>query len=181
MAEDQFQYIKLPDGSYGKFLSNASDADIQAAIKKDFPDAFKQQPYYQAPGLGKINLDPNLSQAEKDQIIKSTGATLVQPEADMVKQAAPESLTDKVLRLGKAAAGVALPVAGGLGGAVLGAASPVPGGALGGEMLGSAGGEYLAQKLGLAEPSTAQIALAGAAPVAGRAIGAVGRALPISK
>jgi|SRR5882757_707821 len=41
MADD-VQYIKLPDGSYGKFAANAKDEDIQAAISKDFPDAFKQ-------------------------------------------------------------------------------------------------------------------------------------------
>lgn len=37
---DQFQYIKLPDGSYGKFAANASDEQIRAAIQKDFPNAF---------------------------------------------------------------------------------------------------------------------------------------------
>jgi hypothetical protein len=44
MADDQFQYIKLPDGSYGKFAANASDDDIKGAISKDFPDAFSGQP-----------------------------------------------------------------------------------------------------------------------------------------
>jgi hypothetical protein len=37
---DQFQYVKLPDGSYGKFSATASDDDIKAAISKDFPKAF---------------------------------------------------------------------------------------------------------------------------------------------
>ena len=37
---DEFQYIRLPDGSYGKFLSSASDAQIRQAIEKDFPQAF---------------------------------------------------------------------------------------------------------------------------------------------
>jgi hypothetical protein len=40
MADD-VQYIKLPDGSYGKFAASAKDEDIQSAISKDFPNAFK--------------------------------------------------------------------------------------------------------------------------------------------
>lgn len=39
-GDQQFQYIKLPDGQYGKFRSDASDADIRAAIQKDYPNAF---------------------------------------------------------------------------------------------------------------------------------------------
>lgn len=38
---DQFQYIKLPDGSYGKFRADATDAEIRGHIQNDFPDAFK--------------------------------------------------------------------------------------------------------------------------------------------
>jgi len=38
---DQFQYVKMPDGSYGKFAANASDDVIRAAVQKDFPDAYK--------------------------------------------------------------------------------------------------------------------------------------------
>lgn len=41
---DQVQYIKLPDGSYGKFAADASDATIRGAIEKDFPDAFNAKP-----------------------------------------------------------------------------------------------------------------------------------------
>lgn len=41
---DQFQYVKLPDGSYGKFAANASDETIRGAIEKDFPDAFNAKP-----------------------------------------------------------------------------------------------------------------------------------------
>lgn len=41
---DQFQYIKLPDGSYGKFAADASDATIRGAVEKDFPDAFNAKP-----------------------------------------------------------------------------------------------------------------------------------------
>jgi hypothetical protein len=39
MADD-YQYIKLPDGSYGKFSANATDDAIRTAILKDFPSAF---------------------------------------------------------------------------------------------------------------------------------------------
>lgn len=44
MSDDQVQYIKLPDGSYGKFAAGANDATIRAAVEKDFPDAFKAAP-----------------------------------------------------------------------------------------------------------------------------------------
>src|SRR5215469_13479610 len=33
---DQFQYVRLPDGSYGKFAANATDAQIRAQIAKNF-------------------------------------------------------------------------------------------------------------------------------------------------
>lgn len=38
---DQFQYVKLPDGSYGKFRADASDDVIKSAIEKDFPGTFQ--------------------------------------------------------------------------------------------------------------------------------------------
>lgn len=34
---NELQYVKLPDGSYGKFKIDADDAAIVAAIEKDFP------------------------------------------------------------------------------------------------------------------------------------------------
>lgn len=40
MPDDRFQYVKLPDGSYGKFRADATDAQIRAAITKDFPNAY---------------------------------------------------------------------------------------------------------------------------------------------
>lgn len=40
---DEFQYVKLPDGSYGKFRSDASDDVIRSAILKDFPAAYAQK------------------------------------------------------------------------------------------------------------------------------------------
>ena len=38
---DDFQYVKMPDGSYGKFRADASDDVIRQAVAKDFPTAFK--------------------------------------------------------------------------------------------------------------------------------------------
>lgn len=59
MADDQFQYVKLPDGSYGKFASSASDDDIKTAIQKDFPDAFTPTPTQQA--ANRVGYVPNTS------------------------------------------------------------------------------------------------------------------------
>jgi hypothetical protein len=39
-ATKDFQYIKLPDGSYGKFRADATDEQIRAAVTKDFPNAY---------------------------------------------------------------------------------------------------------------------------------------------
>lgn len=46
---DQYQYIKMPDGSYGKFDANASDDEIRGHVQKDFPDAFKGQTQQASP------------------------------------------------------------------------------------------------------------------------------------
>src|SRR5205823_5483041 len=35
-----FQYIKLPDGSYGKFRGDAGDDVIKATIEKHYPGTF---------------------------------------------------------------------------------------------------------------------------------------------
>lgn len=55
----QFQYIKLPDGSYGKFASDATDDVIKGAIQKDFPDAFTPTPTQQA--SNRVGYVPNTS------------------------------------------------------------------------------------------------------------------------
>lgn len=66
---DNFQYIKLPDGSFGKFDAAASDDVIKSAIQKDFPQAFaskKVTPSFQQqltdkpdqPGLQPISTSP---------------------------------------------------------------------------------------------------------------------------
>ncbi len=39
---DTYQYVKLPDGTYGKFSASATDTQIRAQIAKDFPSAYKQ-------------------------------------------------------------------------------------------------------------------------------------------
>lgn len=58
--EQQFQYIKLPDGSYGKFNAKANDTVIRSAIQKDFPNAFKP---FGADALGKAtSIGPRPSQ-----------------------------------------------------------------------------------------------------------------------
>ena len=41
---EQFQYVRLPDGSYGKFNASASDNEIRAKITAAFPDAYKVPP-----------------------------------------------------------------------------------------------------------------------------------------
>lgn len=37
---DQFQYLKLPDGSYGKFSADASPEDMRSAVERQFPEAY---------------------------------------------------------------------------------------------------------------------------------------------
>lgn len=74
--------------------------------------------------------------------------------------------------------GMAPSIAGGMAGAPAGGAigtmvAPGPGtavGALIGQMLGSGGGEWLAQKMGWTEPSTGSILLSAAAPGVGKAV-----------
>jgi hypothetical protein len=39
--DQQYQYVKLPDGQVGKFRSDASDGEIRSKIEKAYPDAYK--------------------------------------------------------------------------------------------------------------------------------------------
>jgi hypothetical protein len=64
----------------------------------------------------------------------------------------------------------ALPLAGQLGGAAAGLASPVPGGVYMGEAVGAMVGEYLNQKLGITEQSMGEVVLAGAMPGVARGV-----------
>lgn len=41
---DNFQYVKMPDGSYGKFAADATPDQMRSAVQQHFPDAYKQQP-----------------------------------------------------------------------------------------------------------------------------------------
>lgn len=43
-GEQQFQYIKLPDGSYGQFPANASDEQISGVIAKNYPETATYRP-----------------------------------------------------------------------------------------------------------------------------------------
>lgn len=36
----QYQYVKLPDGSYGRFRANQTDQEIRSLISRDFPQAY---------------------------------------------------------------------------------------------------------------------------------------------
>lgn len=59
---DQFQYVKLPDGSYGKFDAGVGDDAIRSAIVRDFPDAFRKvQSPIAPPKLRPPNVDMHRS------------------------------------------------------------------------------------------------------------------------
>lgn len=186
------EYLQLPDKSYTPFPDGLDEKGKLGFAKQAF-GAFQTQ-FKQTESKDVAAAQAYSSKAQADLARASkTGESLAGPLpadqladtstmiANQTDQGKPESITDRILRYGKTAGGIALPVAGGLLGAVGGMATPVPGGALMGEMAGSAGGEYLAQKLGLSEPSNVQLGLAAAMPGAGRLVGAAGRALPISR
>lgn len=40
MADEKYQYVKLPDGSYGKFPASASDDQIRTVLASQFPQEF---------------------------------------------------------------------------------------------------------------------------------------------
>src|ERR1700735_1622586 len=42
--DQQFLWVKMPDGSYGKFNAGTPDATIRATILKNFPDAYSKTP-----------------------------------------------------------------------------------------------------------------------------------------
>lgn len=88
------------------------------------------------------------------------------PSKESPKEDEP-GLIRKALSIAK---GMSPSMIGGLAGGAAGAASPIPGGTLIGEMLGSGGGEWLAQKMGWTEPSTGSILLSAAAPGVGKAV-----------
>lgn len=86
--QEQVQYIKLPDGSYGKFSANATDDEIRGHIQKDFPDAFPKQE--EDTGIiGKLqhSFDENTRTNPKDPLLEtglkslvgSLGASFIHP------------------------------------------------------------------------------------------------------
>jgi len=91
-GQDQFQYVKLPNGEYGKFRSDATDAQIRAAILKDFPDAYKKESpsLWQAANtpLGK---DVNVKMQEENQRI-----------SDWIAMHAPPSMTGPLTQAARA-------------------------------------------------------------------------------
>src|SRR5215472_4611714 len=50
---EQYQYIKLPDGTYGKFAADATDAQIRATVAKNFPTTPAQAQPAPSPNLMK--------------------------------------------------------------------------------------------------------------------------------
>lgn len=60
----QYQYIKLPDGSYGKFAANASDDQIKSSILKDFPDAYGKQQTAGSRYAESLGISPNADPSE---------------------------------------------------------------------------------------------------------------------
>ena len=48
-GQEQFQYVRMPDGSYGKFRADATDTDISKAIARDFPEAYAKEHTAAAP------------------------------------------------------------------------------------------------------------------------------------
>jgi hypothetical protein len=118
---------------------------------------------------------------EKAQNVPSTSPTNTPEEQQASADAQDESWLHMIGRSVKEAA---LPTLGGLGGAAVGSVLG-PGGTIAGEMAGSAGGEWLNQKLGItnpqtsltgADPRTEQILMAGAIPGLGRLAGGMTRA-----
>jgi hypothetical protein len=165
-------FVKQQQAQQNYMLQNTQASRTQAQ------QAIGQQT---APGLGRVNFE-NISPQDRAVIERSLG---VQTQTQQPAAPGQESLPQRLLRYaktgGQMALESALPTAGGVLGGLGGLATPIPGGALIGEMAGSAGGEYLNQKLGITEPSAAGVGLAAAAPLGGRVIGAGLKALPISK
>ena len=109
-------------------------------------------------------------------LISTVGKNLLPPPRDVEETLG--RMGDVGMAAGNFALKSALPLAGGMGGAVLGAmTSPVTGlaGPIGGEMIGSALGEYLNQLAGITEQSGQEIFMAGGAPFVGRSLSAVSR------
>jgi hypothetical protein len=81
---DQYQYVKMPDGSFGKFAASASDDTIRSAVQKDFPDAYKtdDRNSIQKSFDENTKRSPNepLLESGLKSIVGSIGAPFVHPE-----------------------------------------------------------------------------------------------------
>lgn len=145
-------------------------------------------------GVGLINIVGNVPTEEESRVILGSvqgadldtdpppGPTLgIEPDIEGPLGIVPPNIRGDVRQAVKDAPGIlgfltemAPSILGGLGGAAAG--SPLgPPGILGGGILGALGGEALAQETGVAPVSETNLALAGAGPLVGRAIGGAAR------
>ncbi len=74
------QYIKLPDGSYGKFRADAADTDIMAQIEKDFPGTYR-------PGIPRpqVNMEGGPVSPSLLDSLSAAGRSPLQPTAQDTK------------------------------------------------------------------------------------------------
>jgi hypothetical protein len=125
MPNDQFQYIKLPDGSYGKFAADATDDQIRASVSKDFPDAYpastpsllSKANEFAGKALNAAGLPTSISDIP-DWAKRLTGTApdskpFWQPAVDAVKQPTQENIVGAVPFVGPAAVSMSHDVRGG--------------------------------------------------------------------
>jgi hypothetical protein len=119
-SEGQYKYVQLPDGSYAKFLSSATNEEIRARVVQLFPNAYNSvAPYQQNADTGKNaapatppghTLDP--SQPKKPHITEYDPNELTQKQsqqgkynqtdiADPWKQSAADFYPDGPWRIGE--------------------------------------------------------------------------------
>jgi len=154
MADDK-QYVKLPDGSYGAFPSSMKDAEIVAAIQKNYPqtDPLKtgQGMLEQAQGQAKEEIAKPINQRAEalktlDNMFMPLG--IHDPEMDKARESGsiPRTLHVAAKDIGAVTAPLTMAPA-----AIL-APGPTALGAIGGLIGGTAGnvgGKYIAGKVGL--------------------------------
>jgi hypothetical protein len=83
---DEFQYVKLPDGSYGKFRSDATDVAIRAQILKDFPDAYGESKLKQAGRGAALGAFSGLGIPETEHPISDLVSGLKEQTKDLFKR-----------------------------------------------------------------------------------------------
>jgi len=165
--------VAMPDGSTIDIgdIKKLSDSDIDKLLSAISPESL-------LPGLN--NLPPVVNPYAPENLSIPTTEEMVANEPPPIDLSGiPEQIPGLLVDMAKRGA---LPTAGAVGGTVLGglagpfASIAIP--AL--EGLGSMGGEYLNQKLGITEPDNLQLGLAGAIPQAFRGLGTLGKlALPV--